>query len=117
MHPALPVTLIAALGLGLVSCGKLNEDKYPRFDGVPFRVSAKAINKRETLADFRVEVADATRSQSGAYAAADHAAKSYCIENYGTSKFDWTNITVGPDGSYGLHLDNGAGVFTGTCKP
>ncbi len=116
MHVAFSLTLILATGLGLSACGKLNEDKRPRFDGVPFRVSAKAIDKRETLANFRVVVVEATRSQAGALLAADHEAKRYCIENYGTSRFNWTNVTLGADGSYSLPLDKGDGVFTGTCR-
>jgi len=111
------LSLMAAASFGLVACGKLNEDRRPKYDGVPFRVSAKAINKRETLADFRVQVADAPRSPAGALEAAQHEATRYCITNYGTSRFDWTNIAVDGDGGYALQLDRGDGLFTGTCTP
>ncbi len=117
MKVRLFLTFIAATGLGLSACGKINEDKRPKYDGVPFRVSAKPINKKETLANFRVEVVDATRSQAGALEAARHEATRYCIESYGSSKFDWTNIAVDGDGSYTLQLDKGDGVYQGRCNP
>ncbi|WP_255731499.1 hypothetical protein [Phaeobacter sp. B1627] len=117
MHAGFTLSLIVAAGLGLTACGSLKEDRRPKFNGVPFKATVKAIDKRATLADFRVEVGDATRSQLGALQAADHEAKRYCIENFGTSRFDWTNITVDAEGAYSLQLDRGDGIFTGTCKP
>ncbi len=117
MRTGFTLSMIVVAGLALTACGKINESKRERFDGVPFRVSAKAINKKETLANFVVKVVDATKSQRGALEAAHHEATRYCIENYGTSKFDWTNITVGEEGAYALQLDKGDGIFTGTCKP
>ncbi|NIZ13686.1 hypothetical protein [Phaeobacter sp. HF9A] len=117
MQPALPLTLIAALGLSLAGCGKLGEDKRPKYDGVAFRVSVKPINKKETLANFRVVVKDATRTASGALQAAQHEATRYCIEKYGTSRFDWSNVTIDDDGVYQLKQEKGDGIFTGTCKP
>ncbi len=87
-----------------------------RFDGIAFRTSVKAINKKETLANFRVEVRDALRSQRGALAAADHEAKRYCIENYGTSRFDWTNIALDAEGNYKIQLDKSDAIYTGSCE-
>lgn len=109
--------LVMAACVGLTACGKLTESKRERFDGVPFRVKVKPVNKKQTLADFRVKVSDATRSQAGALAAARHEATRYCIENYGTSKFGWSNISVDDEGGYALQLDGRDGLFIGTCKP
>ncbi|MEB3831136.1 hypothetical protein LKK83_27035 [Phormidium sp. CCY1219] len=117
MTSRMTLTLILAASVGLAACGgKTREEKRMRFDGIAFRTSAKAINKRETLADFRIEVRDALQSQRGALAAADHQAKRYCIVNFGTSRFDWTNIALDAEGNYNIQLDKGDAVYTGRCE-
>lgn len=117
MRIGFTLSLIVAAGLSLTACGKLTESKRPKYDGVPFRVSVKPINKKESRANFIVKVVDATKTPTGALEAAHHEATRYCIETYGSSKFDWTNISVGEEGAYTLQLDKGDGIFTGTCKP
>ncbi|MDF9302338.1 hypothetical protein P5P81_07250 [Tritonibacter mobilis] len=112
-----PLSLMLVASLGLVACGQSRDDKRMRFDGIVFRTSAKPIDKKETLLNFRVEVRDALQSQRGALAAATHEATRYCIQNYGTSRFDWTNIIPDSEGSYQIQLDDRDAIFTGRCKP
>lgn len=108
--------LLVAAALG--GCGKLNKSKYPVFDGVAFRTTAKPVHKKTTLADFRVVVHDALRAPDAAFKAGSHQARRYCIENYGTSDFSWSNVAAGGvEGSAALSLptEGGDAVLFGSC--
>ncbi len=107
--------LLAVLAFGGVACSKVNKSRFPVYDGVPFHAKVKPVHKKVTLADFRVKVAQAKRSPTGAYEAAQHAATRYCIEKYGTSSFEWSNLSTDADGSPVLTYDRGNAVFLGTC--
>ncbi len=98
----------------LVACDKLNESKRTRFDGVPFVVSAKVVDKKVTRAVFDVTVKEAARSYTGARLAAAHEGTRYCIENYGTSVITWQNDPY--DEGADLVIAGGNAVFRGTCS-
>ncbi|MGR3758790.1 hypothetical protein ACUXV3_01450 [Roseobacteraceae bacterium NS-SX3] len=85
------------------------------YDGVAFKVKAKPVDKKATLALFTVEVAKAARSLQGAREAAHHEGTSYCIRNYGTSRIDWTPDPLDPAAP--LRMSDGTAVFSGKCDP
>lgn len=107
--------LMATLVLGGAACSKVNTSRFPVYGGVPFHAKVKAVDKKATLADFQVTVAQAARSPKGAYEAAEHTATSYCIEKYGTSLFEWSNLSTDAEGAPILTYDRDRAVFLGTC--
>lgn len=107
--------LVIAAVLVLTGCEAVVGNKRPLYDGVPFKTSAKAVDKKVSRALFSVTVKDAGRSITGARQAAAHAGTRYCIENYGTSRIDWA---VNPsDENAPLTLSGGDAIFQGTCNP
>lgn len=105
--------LVASAGL-LVGCGKsLSERTF--YDGVPFKTKAKPVDKKVSLADFRVEVFKASQSYKGARLAAHHAGVTYCLSDagYGTSEITWDVDPFDPEAD--LRLDGDTAVFHGTC--
>ncbi len=86
------ILLIGALAL--TACTQQRESRKVAFDGIAFRMKAKAVDKRVSRADFTVEIRDAVQSLDGAREAGRWQGTRYCIENYGTSVIDWV---VGPD--------------------
>lgn len=99
--------------LVVAGCGAKAKDDRTRYDGIPFRASAKALNKKESLAEFRVVVKNALRSERGARLAAHHEGISYCIANYGLSDITWQNDPT--DVETALVLDGDNAIFEGTC--
>ncbi|MQY41097.1 hypothetical protein GG681_00435 [Epibacterium sp. SM1969] len=99
--------------LVVAGCGAKAKDDRTRYDGIPFRASAKALNKKENLAEFRVAVKDALRSENGARAAAHHEGTAYCIANYGLSDINWRNDPLNLDSA--LVLDGKDAIFEGVC--
>lgn len=107
------VSLCAAMVLA--SCGSVtSRDKRVRYDGVPFKTSSKAVNKKVSRADFEVTVKNALRSEKGARAAALHEGTTYCIEYYGTSDIIWAVDPLNTDQP--LQLDGSNAVYTGMCN-
>lgn len=107
-------TAMLCAGVALASCGSVtSRDKRVSYDGVPFRTSSKALNKKVTLSQFEVVVKNALRSPKGARQAVHHEATAYCIENYGLSDIIWSVDPLDPEQE--LHLDGGNAVYTGMC--
>jgi len=113
------VKLLAAtaLCLGVVTACDQSEDDRIRYDGIPFKAKAKVIDKKVSLANFRVEVYDAQQSFEGARMAAHHAGVSYCLAEagYGTSRIIWDVDPFDPEAQ--LVLDGTSAIFHGTCNP
>lgn len=110
------VILLATTSLGLSACASVNESRFPSYNGVHFRVTAKAESRRGNRAPFQVHVDRAERSTQGALEAAHHASTRYCISNFGSSRFDWTNVQTDEDGLAVLPLVKGDAVIKGICK-
>ena len=110
------VILFAATTLGLSACESVNSSRFPVYDGVPFRVTTKAESRRGDRALFQVHVDRAERSTQGALEAVHHASTRYCISNFGSSRFDWTNVQTDEDGRAVLPLVKGDAVIQGICK-
>ncbi len=107
-------TAMLCAAFALASCGSVtSRDKRLRFDGVPFRTSSKALDKKVSLARFQVVVKNALQSTEGARQAVLHEATTYCIENYGLSDIDWPVDPLDPEQE--LLLDGDDAVYTGTC--
>ncbi len=112
-------TRLALLGvlfaaIAVAGCNrKKNAVNLITYDGIEFRTDAQPVDKKVTLADFYVKVQGAAISLDSARKAGRDRAYRYCIENFGTSKIDWT---VGPDTDPAqLQLVEGALTFRGTC--
>lgn len=122
-HPRGRVTGLRAVGLVAVmlaavsACSQVNQSRFPTYDGVPFQVKSKALDKKTNRALFQVVVANARRSEKGALEAGHHGSVRYCIETYGTSSFDWTNLSMDDEGALILAYDKDNAVFEGMCKP
>ncbi|MDK3016196.1 hypothetical protein [Pseudodonghicola flavimaris] len=94
--------------------GCTEKDKEMTFDGVYFKTKAKAVDRKASVADFRVEVKDAGKSLDGARQAGAYEATRYCIENYGSSVIHWIN---GPeDAAEALVFDKGDLILRGVCQ-
>lgn len=108
------LALALASALVLSSCG--NVSNRPTYDGVAFKARAKAVDRKETRAVFRVEVPDVSRSIMGARLAAHHAGVTYCLSDagYGTSKIDWDINPLDPEAT--LKLDGDDAIFVGECE-
>lgn len=111
----LPVVLL--LGAVALSACEKAKSKRPVYDGVPFSVKTKAVDKKVSRANFVVEVKDAGFSLDGARLAAEHAGVTYCLSEagYGTSNIQWDVEPRNPDAQ--LRLVDGTAVFHGTCDP
>ena len=81
------------------------------FDGQYFRTKVSKVDKQRDV--FTVRIRDVARSLDGAREAGRHAGVSYCVENFGSSKIDWS---VGPDTPPGeLRVVDNTLVFQGVC--
>ena len=107
---ALAALCLLALG------GCADKDKRVRFDGIHFKTKAKAVDRKVSVADFRVEVKKATQSLDGARGAGEYDGIRYCIANFGSSRIDWA---IGPDTDpAALRIEDDTLTFRGTClKP
>jgi len=107
---------LAALCLLVLGGCNANKDKRILFDGINFRTKAKAVDRKVSAADFRVEVKKATQSLDGARGAGEYGGIRYCIANFGSSRIDWA---IGPDTDpAALRIEDDTLVFRGTClKP
>lgn len=107
---------MAALCLLALGACNANKDKRILFDGIHFRTKAKPVDRKVSVADFRVEVKNATQSLDGARGAGEYGGIRYCISNFGSSRIDWA---IGPDTDpAALTLEGDTLVFRGTClKP
>lgn len=110
----LPLALIIG-AVALAGCEKSKKSNRPYYDGIQFKVTAKPVDKKVTLAVFTVEVKEAGLSYDGARQAAQHAGVSYCLTKagYGTSDISWDIDPMDPESQ--LRLTDGAAVFQGTC--
>ncbi|WP_028091899.1 hypothetical protein [Pseudodonghicola xiamenensis] len=107
------LVLLGLLGVLAVSACTAKE-KRVAFDGIYFRTKAKAVDRRVTVADFRVEVKDAQRSLDAARQAGAYAGTRYCIENYGSSQIVWSN---GPKAEAAkLVFDRDTLILNGVCQ-
>jgi hypothetical protein len=99
--------------LALTACGA-GEERVT-FDGLAFRASAAPVDRRADRSEFDVRVRNATQSLDGAREAGRFEGTKYCINNYGTSRIEWT---VGPDTEASrLVLSNGDLALRGRCTP
>lgn len=105
------IASIVCLAL-LAGCGG-DKDLRPLFDGVPFRTGAKVVDKKVSRAVFVAEVWDVEQSLLGAREAMRFAGTQYCIENYGTSKIDWSLDLDDPE--VPLPRDGDNALVQGTC--
>lgn len=110
-----PVFILAAVCLALAACS--SEDSRTRYDGVPFQVKYKAVNKKVSRKDFIVEVRDPQLSETGARAAAHHNGVTYCLTDagYGTSDILWENDPL--DEEVALVIEGNSAIFRGKCNP
>ncbi|MEP1327444.1 hypothetical protein [Pseudophaeobacter sp.] len=108
------LTLALACAGVLAGCSESRKN-LPVFDGVAFRTSAAAVDKKVSRAVFEAQVRNAPASLEGAREAGRFAGTRYCIENYGTSKIDWA-IDI-DDPATPLPLDGDILVLQGTCNP
>ncbi|MGR3624215.1 hypothetical protein [Pseudophaeobacter sp.] len=106
------VGVVATAGL-LAGCGG-DKDLRPAFDGVPFRTNAKVVDKKVTRALFEAEVWNIAASPLGAREAVRFAGTTYCIENYGTSKIEWSIDLDDPE--VPLPQSGGNALVQGTCE-
>ena len=115
--PGKTVLLIAVVlgAVALSACDKA-KNKRPTYDGVPFSIKTKPVDKKVSRADFTVEIKDAALSLDGARLAAAHAGVRYCLSDagYGTSDIIWDINPRDPEAQ--LRLVDGNAVFQGTCE-
>ncbi|NNK16204.1 MAG: hypothetical protein HKP51_04780 [Sulfitobacter sp.] len=98
------------LALGVLA-GCTDSKNRLAFDGQYFRVKVSKVDKQRDV--FTVRIRDVARSLDGAREAGRHAGNSYCVENFGSSKIDWT---VGPDTPpEELQIVDNTLVFQGVC--
>jgi len=110
-YPGL-VTVSVLCVLAVAACTP--KDKRVLFDGIYFRTKAKAVDRKVSVADFRVEVKNANQSLDGARQAGAYAATRYCVENYGSSQIVWSN---GPKAdAQNLVFDGDSLVLRGVCQ-
>jgi len=100
--------------VALAGCDSAKK-KRPTYDGVPFKIKTKPVDKKVSRANFIVQVLDASQSLDGARLAAAHAGVSYCLSEagYGTSDITWDVNPRDPEAQ--LRLVDGTAVFQGTC--
>ena len=109
----LSVALVLS-AVALTGCESAKK-KRPTYDGVPFKIKTKPVDKKVSLANFTVEILDAAQSLEGARLAAAHAGVTYCLSEagYGTSDITWDVNPRDPEAQ--LRLVDGDAVFQGTC--
>lgn len=111
---ALALTATAALLVATTGCTRQRQEDRVLFDGQSFRAKASVVDKKTSLADFRVQVRDVSRSFEGAIAAGEYEGTRYCIEKYGNSRIDWS---VGPETDPArLPVVDDTLTFSGTCR-
>ena len=99
-----------ALTLGLLA-GCTDSKNQLAFDGQYFRTKVAKVDKQRDV--FTVRIRDVARSLDGAREAGRHAGTAYCVENYGSSKINWS---VGPDTPpEQLQIVDNTLVFQGVC--
>ena len=105
-------TTLAAIALGTMLLGACTDSKNQlRFDGQYFRPKVAKVDGQRHV--FTVRIRDVARSLDGAREAGRHAGVSYCVENYGSSKINWS---VGPDTlPDALTIEDNTLVFQGVC--
>jgi len=104
--------LTALCATALLACTP--KDKRILFDGHYFKTKAKAVDRKVSVAEFRVEVKNTGQSLEGARAAGAYAGTRYCIENYGSSQIVWAR---GPeDEPQNLVFDRDSLILQGTCQ-
>lgn len=109
--PGAGLALVAALAILAGGCTK--KDDRVLFDGLYFKSKASAIDKKKTLAEFTVTVNDVSQSLDAARSAGGYEGTRYCVQNFGSSKIDWT---VGPETEpQFLTIDKDTLTFQGTC--
>nr|WP_240931668.1 hypothetical protein [Sedimentitalea sp. CY04] len=110
------LSLVMVLGAVTLTACDSAKKKRPTYDGVPFKIKTKAVDKKNSRADFIVEIKDAGQSLEGARLAAAHAGVTYCLSEagYGTSDIIWNINPRDPEAQ--LRLVDGAAVFQGTCE-
>ena len=105
--------LLVAL-MVLAGCADRREKLEP-FDGFFYNAKAAAVDKKETLAVFTATVSGVSQSLKGARQAAEYEGIKYCIEQYGSSRIDWT---IGPDTApENLRVVDDKLTFAGRCDP
>ena len=105
----LSLALVATAGLA--ACNRANEDIL--FDGQKYKT--KASREADDRAVFLVAITPVSASLDGAREAGRYEGTVYCIENYGTSRIDWT---VGPDTDPAkLTINDDTLVLKGECNP
>ena len=111
-----PRTLIVVLALASVSaCGLIrpSEDRI-LFDGKAFRTKAKAVDKKNSPADFTIVVKGVSASLDGAREAGRHEGTKFCVQNFGSSRINWK---VGPDTEpQQLTISDDQLTCAGTCQ-
>jgi len=107
--------LAAACLLALGACNGKRENRV-RFDGNYYPTKAKAVDRKESVAMFTVEIKNVSQSLDGARAAGEYAGIRYCVTKYGSSYVDWA---VGPETDPAqLQIAGDTMTFSGTClKP
>ncbi|KIC10090.1 hypothetical protein RA19_13150 [Leisingera sp. ANG-M1] len=109
-----PIAGLVAVA-ALAACGSTATSNRPVYDGVPFKVKAKPIDKKTDPATFSIEIKNAGRSIKGAREAAAHGGTKYCVQNYGSSKIAWVADPMDEEAQ--LTLTDGRAIFQGTCNP
>ena len=109
--------LICALSVAtlLSACGgSLSNSDRTTFDGQFFRVKTQAVDKKRTPTEFTVTVNGASASVDGAREAGRFEATRFCVQNFGSSRIDWT---LGPDAEpQNLRIENDKLTFAGSCQ-
>lgn len=105
------VTLVVA-AIALTACS--GEERGIAFDGVYFKTKTKTVDKKN-LSVFTTSISPVSASVQGALAAARHQGTTYCIQNFGTSRIDWTNSPYAEPET--LAVVDDTLTFQGTCRP
>ncbi|MFK7838170.1 MAG: hypothetical protein AB8B60_18315 [Sulfitobacter sp.] len=106
MKFAIPLIVMAA-----VLAGCTDSKNRLAFDGHFFRAKVAKVDGQRDV--FTVRIRDVAQSLDGARQAGGHEGITYCVENYGSSKIDWS---VGPDTPpEELRIVDNTLVFQGVC--
>jgi len=110
--------ILLSLVLAVVACTN-REGRRITFDGIAFRTTAQAVDRRVTLEAFVVEVRDAAAALDAARAAANYEGIKYCIAQYGTSRIDWVvdPSDTSSDTEARLTMTDGDLRVQGRCDP
>jgi len=90
--------IVAASALVVAGCGRTSDRTFTgkekiAFDGAFFQTKAARVDKRD-ISFFTASAAPASQTLDGARQAAEYEGIVYCIENFGTSRIQWS---AGPD--------------------